>query len=49
MHRIAIDPWFLGKARLARDGRLNAYDTLNPAATALVPSSPSVTFSPSMT
>lgn len=36
MHKIAIDPWFLDKARAARNGRLNAYETLEPKRTALV-------------
>ena len=29
MHELNIDPWFLDKARQTRDGRLNAYDTLD--------------------
>jgi ureidoacrylate peracid hydrolase len=36
MHQDAIDPWFLDKARKSRGGRLNAYETLDPARTALV-------------
>ena len=36
MHELNIDPWFLDKARQSRDGRLNAYDTLDARKTALV-------------
>ncbi len=36
MHKLNIDPWFLDKARQTRDGRLNAYDTLDATKTALV-------------
>lgn len=36
MHELAIDPWFLDKARRARGGRVNAYQSLEPATTALV-------------
>ena len=36
MHALNIDRWFLDKARQTRDGRLNAYDTLEAGKTALV-------------
>ena len=36
MHQNAIDPWFLDRARRSRDGRLNAYETLDARRTALV-------------
>ena len=36
MHELNIDPWFVNKAKETRDGRLNAYDTLDPHKTALV-------------
>ena len=36
MHELNIDPWFLEKAKQSRDGRLNAYDTLDARKTALV-------------
>jgi ureidoacrylate peracid hydrolase len=36
MHKHAINSWFLDKARKSRVGRLNAYETLDPARTALV-------------
>lgn len=36
MHKDAIDPWFLEKARRSRSGRLNAYETLDAKKTALV-------------
>ena len=36
MHTLNIDPWFVNRAKQSRDGRLNAYDTLNPRKTALV-------------
>ena len=29
MHKLNIDPWFVNKAKQTRDGRLNAYDTLD--------------------
>src|SRR5438093_13727853 len=36
MHKLNIDSWFLNKAKQTRDGRLNAYDTLEARKTALV-------------
>ena len=36
MHKLDIDPWFVNKAKQARDGRLNAYDMLDACKTALV-------------
>jgi ureidoacrylate peracid hydrolase len=36
MHEFALDPWFVEKARLVRDGRLNAYEAIDPATSALV-------------
>jgi ureidoacrylate peracid hydrolase len=36
MHTLNIDPWFINKAKQTRDGRLNAYDTLEARKTALV-------------
>src|SRR3990172_7599562 len=36
MHTLNIDPWFVNKAKQTRDGRLNAYDTLDARKTALV-------------
>jgi ureidoacrylate peracid hydrolase len=36
MHAHNIDEWFVTKAKLIRGGRLNAYESLNPAKTALV-------------
>src|SRR5438046_10112767 len=36
MHRLNIDSWFVNKAKQTRDGRLNAYDTLDARKTALV-------------
>jgi ureidoacrylate peracid hydrolase len=36
MHTLNIDPWFVNKAKQTRDGRLNAYDTLEARKTALV-------------
>lgn len=36
MHKIAIDPWFLDRARSSRGGRINAYETLVASRTALV-------------
>jgi ureidoacrylate peracid hydrolase len=36
MHKLEIDPWFLTRAKQARGGRLNAYETLRPTKTALV-------------
>jgi ureidoacrylate peracid hydrolase len=36
MHKLNIDPWFVNKAMQTRDGRLNAYDTLEARKTALV-------------
>ncbi len=36
MHELKIDPWFVNKAKQVRDGRLNAYDTLDATKTALV-------------
>jgi len=36
MHKLDIDPWFVNKAKQARDGRLNAYDMLDARKTALV-------------
>ena len=36
MHKLNIDPWFVDKAKQTRDGRLNAYDTLDARKTALV-------------
>ncbi len=36
MHELNIDPWFVNKAKQTRDGRLNAYDTLDARKTALV-------------
>ena len=36
MHGSNIDPWFMSKAKQTRDGRLNAYDTLEARKTALV-------------
>jgi len=36
MHTLNIDPWFVEKAKQTRDGRLNAYDALDPRKTALV-------------
>ena len=36
MHELNIDPWFVTKARETRDGRVNAYDTLDARKTALV-------------
>src|SRR2546422_9786769 len=36
MHTLNIDPWFVNKAKQSRDGRLNAYDTLDARKTALV-------------
>jgi ureidoacrylate peracid hydrolase len=36
MHTLNIDPWFVSKAKQIRDGRLNAYDTLDASKTALV-------------
>ena len=36
MHASNIDPWFISKAKQTRDGRLNAYDTLEARKTALV-------------
>ncbi len=34
MHKLNIDPWFVNKAKQIRDGRLNAYDTLDATKTA---------------
>ena len=36
MHALKIDPWFMNRAKEARDGRVNAYDTLDARKTALV-------------
>lgn len=36
MHKLNIDPWFIDRAKKMRAGRLNAYETLVPAKTALV-------------
>jgi len=36
MHELNIDPWFVNKAKQTRDGRLNAYNTLDARKTALV-------------
>src|SRR2546428_12653097 len=36
MHKLNIDSWFVNKAKQTRDGRLNAYDTLEARKTALV-------------
>ncbi len=36
MHELNIDPWFVNKAKQTRDGRLNAYETLDAGKTALV-------------
>ena len=36
MHKLSIDPWFVDKAKQSRDGRLNAYETLDASKTALV-------------
>lgn len=36
MHKLDIDPWFVEKAKDIRDGRLNAYDRIDPRKTALV-------------
>ena len=36
MHKLNIDPWFVDKAKQTRDGRLNAYDSLDAHKTALV-------------
>ena len=36
MHTLKIDPWFVNRAKQSRDGRLNAYDTLDARKTALV-------------
>lgn len=36
MHKLNIDPWFMNQAKQSRNGRLNAYDTLNGRQTALV-------------
>lgn len=36
MHTLHIDPWFVDKAKQSRDGRLNAYETLEARKTALV-------------
>ena len=36
MHELNIDPWFVDKAKQMRDGRLNAYETLDARKTALV-------------
>lgn len=36
MHKLEIAPWFLNRARQSRNGRLNAYATLDPPATALL-------------
>ena len=36
MHKLNIDPWFVNKAKHIRDGRLNAYDTLDARKTALI-------------
>jgi ureidoacrylate peracid hydrolase len=36
MHKLAIDPWFTTKASASRNGRLNAYETINGPRTALV-------------
>jgi ureidoacrylate peracid hydrolase len=36
MHKVAIDPWFLDRAKSMRGGRVNAYETLVASRTALV-------------
>ena len=36
MHKHNIDEWFINKAKLVRNGRLNAHEDINPAKTALV-------------
>ena len=36
MHKLNIDPYFIERAKKARAGRLNAYETLVPSKTALV-------------
>jgi ureidoacrylate peracid hydrolase len=36
MHKLAIDPWFITKASASRNGRLNAYETIDGPRTALV-------------
>lgn len=36
MHKLQIDPWFIDKAKAARGGRLNAYETVYGPRTALV-------------
>src|SRR5262245_10892146 len=36
MHKLNIDPWFVNKAMQTRDGRLNAYDSLEARKTELV-------------
>ena len=36
MHKLNIDAWFVDRAKQTRDGRLNAYDTLDGRKTALV-------------
>src|SRR5205814_10680350 len=35
MHKLNIDSWFVNNAKQTRDGRLNAYDTLEARKTAL--------------
>ncbi len=36
MHKLDIDPWFIAKAKSARGGRLNAYETIHGPRSALV-------------
>lgn len=36
MHKLNLDPWFINKAKAARGGRLNAYETIHGPRTALV-------------
>jgi ureidoacrylate peracid hydrolase len=36
MHDLTIDPWFIERAKKARGGRINAYETLDPCKTALI-------------
>lgn len=36
MHELKLDPWFVNKAKQIRGGRLNAYESLEAARTALV-------------
>ena len=36
MHKLALDPWFITKAKASRGGRLNAYETIHAPKSALV-------------